>query len=63
MELTEQYGLFSKSQHQVCLKGYRIHGEVHSRRSKGGSCMKKVKKPTQEFRIVLTVIRIMMRRH
>ena len=21
MELTEQYGLFSKSQHQVCLKG------------------------------------------
>lgn len=36
MELTEQYGMFSKSQHQVCLKGHRIHGEVHSRRSRGG---------------------------
>lgn len=53
MELTAQYGLRSKSQLQTWLKEYRIHGEVQSRRSGGGSYMKKARKTTPEERLTI----------
>ena len=50
-QLTERFGLRSKSQLRVWLKEYNAHGEIKSRTSGGGSYMRKARQTTPEERL------------
>ncbi len=50
-EIAARYGLRSKHQLQNWLKEYNTHGEIKSRRSGGGSYMRKARQTTPEERL------------